>query len=297
MTDTGIIALQNDEQSAGAIVWWSLSGNTDIEDARETLELNGFDKSWFPTPPRLETVAMRAAKAAVDNKRQLCRPLTKRGECEFITERVVVVDDEETIAHVANARVTIVGDGDAKEVLVQPSTEDDVALATKIAQSVQLYRGLLTATDISNWLLGILTTKIQAVSLRERGGFYFVPHGEELTTWGRVCDIVRSISGHTLYSMPAMRSEEAVEAILASVRREAAAEMAKHQEYLAGETSSRGLNAAERHLGALQLKIERYAELLGVELPELTAHTSQLLGGVQAARILKKQPPPTTVAP
>jgi len=167
---------------------------------------------------------------------------------------------------------------------------EDQDLADAILASARAQEGVLTAMDVSSWLLWVLRHHVQAVSLRERGGFYFVPR-DRLPVWRQVVAVVRACSGHRLFEIPAMRTEEAVEAILTAIRDEAAERMAEMEAYLAGEVSTRGLNSWERRLGELQEKLAHYAELLGVALPDLDAKAITLKGAVQAARIVAASQP------
>ena len=86
--------------------------------------------------------------------------------------------------------------------------------------------------------------------------------------------------------MPAMRSDDAIEAISEAIRRESDAQMVKFEEYLSGKVSTRGLNSYERELGSMRKKVEQYAELLSVNLGDLLDRSKTILGGIQAARLV-----------
>jgi len=286
------LAMQTEEMSdiTGALVWWELQGCVRQEDLAEALELQGLPASWAPGAPRMETVAQRAASSLVQHKRQMLRPLGGRGNYDFVTEEVrEVVENGRAspkLAYYANVRVLVVGDGEEKSIAVEPSTAADMELARNIASAVQHFTGLLTATDVSTWLLWVLDRHVDAVSLRQRGGFYFVPVGEPLNTWRRVARCLTTCSSHICSSMSAVRSEDAVQAILRAVREEADVKLAALEEYLDGDVSTRGINAWGRDMATLQAKTTRYATLLGLELPEITNRATILLGALSAAKLV-----------
>ena len=274
----------SDLNEAGAIVWWTLSGSVDLIDIVEVLDSVGLPETWAPTAPRIETVAQRAATAAATSRRQLVRPLSKRSAWEFVTETVVGEGEASRLKYTANVRISVGEDG----LRLQPVTPEDTDLAAQIGANMEIHRGLLNCTDMSNWLTGLLANHLQSVGLRDRGGFYFVPAGESLDNWRKICEVVRSVSGHKMYSMPAMTSDDAIEAILGALQQEADQAMEKLETYLQNENlSTRALNVWDRSMTALQSKVATYANLLGLNLESMTQRAETLLGGVTAARMIR----------
>lgn len=272
--------------AAGALVYWSLSGAVELLDLEECLAAEGLDGAFVPAPPSKDVALYRAAQDQVRTKRDLVRPLgAKRQGYVFVSETPVEGSDKH-LEYVERVVCTVVRPKDgAAAVQVRAVTPGDQPLADAILANAHAAEGILLANDISSWLLWVLRKHVQAVSLRERGGFYFVPR-DRLETWQQVARVVRACSAHQLYEIPAMRTEEAVEAILTAVRNEAADCMREMEGYLEGEVSTRGLNSWERRLAELQSKLKHYSELLGVALPDLDGKAENLRGQLQAARII-----------
>jgi len=280
---TNIVATL-DASTAGILVYWNLSGNVDSKDVEDALRAEGLDpEEWLPTPPTNEEVLKRAAEATTDGKRQMVRPLQKRGEFAIVTEKVV--RNEKTGKDQLRYEHNVLIREEDGRVRVLPVREDDIGQANMVVANVKLYTGLLMTTDISKWLMHVLERKVKAVGLRERGGFYFIPR-DEMADWQRIVRVIRTCSHHKLFEIPAMKTDEAVEAILTSLRAEAAETMRRAEEYLAGEVSNKGLNSWEKKLAAVQEKAKHYADLLGVALPDLVDKSELLLGAVGTTRLM-----------
>jgi hypothetical protein len=284
-----IIAIQDDSMSniAGALVWWELRGNLPLEELAEAVALQGLPAAWLPTAARMETVARRAGQACIEHNRQLLRPLGKRGHFDFVTESIESESEKAgstaKLHYQANVRVLV----DDQSIHVEPATSSDVALAKRIASAVEAYTDLLVPGDVSTWLIWVLEHRVFGVSLRQRGGFYFVPAGEPLETWRKVARCIASCSEHVCSSMSAVRSDDAVAAILKAVRDEADEKLKELEAYMDGPVSTRGINAWTRSIATLQRKLERYSDLLGVELTETSSRATTLLGCLCAAKLVE----------
>lgn len=291
---TDLVVVQGElAASAGIIAWWELTGFVDLEDLREVWAAESLDPALLPEPPTLVNALHRAALHCLESKRQLIRPLTKRGQWELIQEVVVARPEDgqestlETTRHTALVQGFVRKEGDRQSPVVRALDPDaGERLRGRILAALPTFQSVLTPSDISAWLLDLLVSeRFQAVGLRQRGGFYFIPAGPAMDTWGAVTRALRQVSKHTVSTIPAMRTEEAVEAILQSLRREAIASMEETEVYLAGEVSTRGLNSAVRSAELVQRKLDHYAALLGVELTDLGQRAEQLKGAVMSARL------------
>jgi hypothetical protein len=253
----------------------------DLEDLAGLL-----DEGHMPQPPTMIEACKRAADSfTTKTRRQMVRPL-KRGMWDVVTERIVSRPGEpERLSWTPNVRVTALDD-DRFEVLAHGDLPHgpDLALADQIRAAIPLYQHLLSASDISQWLCQALDA-LEAVSLRERGGFYFLPAGDGVAEWDRLIEVLHKVSAHRVFALPAAHSDDVVEAVLRGLRAEATDELKRLEEYMAGDLSTKGLNSATRKLEALQKKLANYSALLGLELTAFTEQAEQLLGAVQAARL------------
>lgn len=282
-------------ESAGILVYWSLCGSVDREDLRWALSDEGIEE-WLPPEPSLETSAHRAAQTCAGSgkgdRRMLVRPLRRRGAWDIVEETVEKHDDgKDKLKHQSLVRVEVEQTDHGKQlktepVIFSPGVSD---LAERIRKLTPALQSMLSGTDISTWLLSILDRRVSAVGLRQRGGIYFVPR-DQVDAWHRVVRALRSISGHQLFEIPAMRSDEAVEAVLAAVRREAQEKLQQMEDYLCSDkVSTRGINSWTRALEKVQEKTARYAALLGAELPDLEQKEEHCAGLLVAAQLKKEE--------
>lgn len=287
-------------ESVGALVFWELSGRVDFLDLKEALEAEGLG-DLAPKPPSAETVLIRAAEAVIRpeqraGRRLMVRPLGRRQAWDVVEESVEHDADkkDDELRYRDRVRITAGKNGDAPTAMPRGVSDlsysaDDAVLAARIRAEAPRHEGVLTANDYSSWLLGLLQTHVRAVGLRDRGGFYFVPR-DMVEAWRKLVAVTRAVSGHRMHEIPALHSDEAVEAVLSGVHREAEAQFARLEGYLAGgEWSTRGLNAVERDLAAAQDKVRKYADLLGVALPDLEQKAIQLGGALVVARVKREQ--------
>lgn len=279
--------------SAGLMVWWELSGNVALEDLYEALEQSGFPESARPVPPSMEIALSRAVASALTSKRQLLRPLSRRGSWEVVLEQVASIEladgsKTERCSYSSRLRGSVErsGRGDGSPVPLLDGPDEDLKRQT--LEKLPYYQKVLTPDDFSSWLL-TRANALAAVTLRVRGGFYFVPR-DRVEGWKRVVDVVRACSDHRMNEIPAMRTDEAIEAIITSVRAEALRSVEALEEYLKqDEVSTRGLNSAERQAAATREKLGHYCGLLGRSVPDLEARIEKLSGAIQASRIIAKE--------
>jgi len=276
----------------GLIVWWELSGIVDYDDLKDAWLGAGFDEKTLPSRTSPEVALSRAASASLTGKRQLCRPLSKRGSWEIVYERVELDDDgNENLVWkpVVQGWVQNPGRGvGVKKPIVRVIDEEHGPLLKEaILGKYAFYERTLLTADISYWLLDLLAgPMLNATPLRSKGGFYFVP-SDRVDTWRSIAHIARSVGQNVIYEIPAMRTESAIEAVLAQVKADAERQLEALADYLRGEVSTKGLNACERKAVRIREKIQNYVRTLGVALPELINWCEQITGAVQAAHLIR----------
>ena len=94
---SNFMAVPDGTDLAGLIVWWELSGFIDYDDLRDTWTAAGLADLYLPTPVTPAAALQRAAGDALSHRRQLCRPLRKRGTWEVVFESVDEVAGSESI--------------------------------------------------------------------------------------------------------------------------------------------------------------------------------------------------------
>lgn len=287
--DGDFVAVDGSLEAAGAMVWWELSGPVLLEDMKEALEAEGWDETATPEPASLALALGRAAGAALASKRQLLRPLSKRGSWEIVQESVVSEDDDYVGDVVEGCQYKSVLKGWVEDGAIV--LRGDPEMAAKVRALVPNYQATIEVTDFSSWLLD-QAAACHAVALRSRGGFYFIPK-ERLDRWQAVKRVTRACSGHSLREISAMRTEEAVEAIMSAVTREVVASFSEMEEWMKKDNfSNRGANVVEANLEKAREKVELYSKLLGAGMESVMARHHQVVGALTAVRLALKEEKP-----
>ena len=256
--------------TAGVIAWWRLKDTVDIDALQAKWIAAGLSAERLPVPPTPEQGIRRALKE-LEGKRLMVRPLVAKGTYAVVSESVVADGGSGALEHhtLFRAKVDLAGritfDPDLSNLHVsQASTEKwrVAMMQEEIRTAYTSFVSSLSSGDVSNWLVR-LAYEVQAVSLRDTGGIYFVP-ATALDEWRTITGVLRAVSQHSLYEVPALKSAEAVEAILAAISLEANEEIAKLE--LALEESSlgaRGLKTRAARAAGMEAKLRAYETLLG----------------------------------
>ena len=270
-----LMAVDGDVDMAGAIVYWSLSGAVDfdaLEQAWDGAELGGD----LPEPPCAQTACLRAVNEERSRAgRRMRRPLEGHGHA-LVDEKAKDRDLEYAVK--ARAEVDLLG-------RIKVDT-DDVAMRERIEAAYRRHlMGELSTTDVSQWLVGTLLPRVDAVALRSTGGFYFIPRGN-VAKWREFVDVVKDVSGHTFWEIPAMHTEEAIDAILDSVAQEAGTFADSMWDDIAkGKLGERALARRAEMAEIVRKKVSRYEQLLGLAMTDLQAKLGQLQANLAAAAL------------
>jgi len=248
-----VIVPSLDPNMAGAVVWWRLSGGVSHERLQEAWAEAGLDVKLLPLPPTPEQ-ALRRSMREQEERRKLVRPLGN-GKWALVQEKVEADD----LAYSTELKV---GTNAVGEVEFDPAGH---ALEPAIREAFAQHSGQLSQGDISTWLVERVFAE-QAVSLRDTGGIYFVPR-EHLESWRTVVRVLRSASSHALFEVPALRTDEAVDAILDAVSNEAKDDIQNLEKALEGdELGARALSNRSDKAGRMLEKLKSYESLLGRSL-------------------------------
>lgn len=290
MSSSGLAVVQGaGSELAGACVWWELAGRVLVDDLAEELEAAGLDQGLLPRDQTPEVHLLRAAQEAARGRNMIVRPLS-RGAWEVFEETVVADDDEVGLQRALHRSVAVgrvVARDGARTPVVRAREDRDQRFVDDVLALYARGRGVMTASDVSTWLLSVAQGRqVAAVSLRQRGGFYFLPRGPGLELWRAVYRTLAASSQCEVHELPVMHTEEAAAAVLASLRREADEAFAEMDAYLAREQQSvRGLNSLGRRLVDTRDKLARYGELLQADLSDLLDRVGLVEGATAAARV------------
>ena len=266
---TSIIAVQ-DAKTAGCVSYWTL-GAAKIADLAAAWQSAGLDADDLPNAPSPDRCLAHAIKELTETRR-LARPLPGGEGWALVDERVTAGTELE-YAEVLRAKV---GDQGLE---IKPT---DHPLAAPLEAAYRNEEGTYDPGMLSEWMTRMARRR-KAVGLRDTGGVYFLPQ-PEAELWRKMARTLESCSSSKVYEIPAMRSEEAVKAILASVAREveqAAADIASKIETY----GARGLRNCEARCVEVQAIVSSYEAILGESLADLKAKLETLQGEVVAAAL------------
>jgi hypothetical protein len=258
MTKPNLIAVPNAAPTtAGAIVYWRLSGGLDLDRLRAAWEAEQLDTRLLPEEPS-PTVALRRAVSTL-KKPDTRIEATRAGL--VVLRRREVADGELEFDKRLTASVDIVG-------RIRVGFAADPVDAETVTTAYDVACRTLVQADVSPWL-ATLMRDLKAVPLRDTGGVYFVPRfaGERFEAMLRA---LRAATGHVIAAIPAMDSGEAVAAVLDALQAEAETELATIRKELEEEQlGERALATRIRTTSSVEAKLSAYEGLLGSNLDAL----------------------------
>jgi len=173
--------------------------------------------------------------------------------------------------------------------------EDETGAAEQLAASVDKFRGVLDGYDVGMWLAGVVLPSMNALTLRDRGGVYYVPP-TTIARYREIAGALADLSKCRIFEMPAMECEQACAAILDAVQREAEKAARKMEdELIDGDLSPRALKNRTRDIDKVLSKVASYEAMLGASLTTLHERF-ELLSAQVAAAILTASAPEAEAA-
>jgi hypothetical protein len=270
-----IIAVPEGAPTAGAIVWWRLSGGVLIDDLEEAWADAGLNLDLLPSTPTGIT-ALRRAIQEYQGEHRLVRKLGDRSGYAIVSE---IAEGRELDYNV-----------DTRVVLGQSGLEFSWAsqdFEAYIEASYAAHLSELSPSDVGSWLVKRLEA-CDGVKLRDTGGIYFVPH-TTIAGWRIIAGAVQDASSHVVFEVPALRNETAVEAILDAISQEAKTEADRlAEDMLQDKLGARALNNRAELCSQMREKLRRYEGLLGRSL-ETFSERFEDLGEQLTVAALKAQ--------
>lgn len=288
-TPDNLIALPGglSAQSTGAIVWWHLTGDTDIKRLQEAWEEQGLDPEWLPGLPSEKVALTRAVDDVIKSNRVRKKHRISDAHWSIFDVKA----DQESTEFQEQCRVAL---SDHKTPVVTPDTHP---LAPQLSYHFNLHRAKLEARDIGTWLSTKMLDKVNAVSLRQNGGIYFV-HRDHVETFQKVRLALKKATSHLMFEMQAMKNDEAVEAILFAITAEAEAQAQAVEADLDahdqadedakgnGKMGGRALRTRHEQCEKMIKKVEAYEKLLDRSLADMRARLEDLaVSSMEAAMI------------
>lgn len=275
-----IVAIQDkdlNEKACGRIVFWTLSG--DVSQPGLTKALDSEQSTASAPDEPSATVALHRAVDSVARFAKADAHHTARGAWAIVNRPTKRVDNVEDDAPLTKELVYPIR---CEATLVGGTVFANGEGAEKIREAFDTAKKVLAPTDIGNWLCDRLEA-FGAVPLRQRGGVYFVPR-DVCPEWEKVTRALAKTSAHAVHSVPAMRSDEAVDAILAAITADTQAQCdAINAEVQDGLKQRRALDSREKKMETLLARLGQYEGILGTRLEALRDTIDNVKGSITAA--------------
>lgn len=274
----GLIAVMENVDTAGVIVWWRLVGGIDVTALRAAWEAQHLNTEWLPGDPTPK-VAVQRAVAEQRGSHRLVRQMAG-GKWLVVDERENL--DGDNLVYETDLKVHV---NEVGRIEIAPA---DHGQAETLRVRFEHYKNVIVQADVSAWLVGLMP-QCSAVGLRDTGGIYFVPRFA-MALWGRMLAALRTSSPHVISCVPAMRSAEAMDALTEAVTQEArrAADVLE-RELEDATLGKRALEHRVESMDDLKAKVEAYEDLMGRSLETLHTGIDQLRAQLTMA-ILKCNP-------
>lgn len=261
----------------GVFAYWRLCGEVNAEELRECAKRHGLDATLLPKDPSPKRAIRRAVDSIATGRNRRVEAHPKGGYT------VVTVGETETrdLLFAEGLRAWYDRDEAAPKV-----SDPDHPDASRVLAAFDHYRETYVAEDLSLWLPRMLLNRMDAVSIRPGGGFYFVPPGS-VDVWRSWAACFREVTGHKLYSdIPAMKTEGVLEGVLDAVVDEIDTVIATQSKGLE-DAGKRALNSRVDALGKVTEKLQVYEGILARSLPELRARIETTRAKVSTALLLE----------
>lgn len=278
MTQPQVMTVNDiDPNMCGALVYWSMSGTTNIDDLGAAWDDAGLDQKLIPLMPSPETALRRAVKEQA-SKRILVRRITNGWA--LVNEKAE--GDSLDYAVMLRVKLDKVGRLAFEE---GPAWEHDDRVKIDINSAYLRSMDELSQTDMSGFLVKLVDS-VAALRLRETGGFYFIPK-TALHAWRSYAGAIRASSDHTISEIPALTSTEAIDAVLSALRTEAeGAAVAMEEELAAEELGAVALRNRSVACEKMADKVSKYEKLLGVAQTELRDRLDTLKVNLATAALM-----------
>lgn len=255
---SAVWAVEKADETTGAVVFWQLGGTVSLPELRSAMSREGAADELAPTGCSPEVALSRAVR-----EQQASDVLVRKhplGGWALVHESKGV----DHLEYAEGARFDL----DAGGVAVYGAT--DATLTERVNAAFARNLGSLSTTDISAWLVKLAEGAFNGVALRERGGVYFVPR-DKVSTFRAIKLALASVQPEcVVHEIPALKSAEAIAAVLDAVTREARAAIIELQGEL-NDPQGVGTRAATnrvKQIDTLLAKIRGYETLLGRSFAE-----------------------------
>lgn len=278
MEKKGKVIVTEQGVASGAVIYWDLHGVVNRGPLEKALENQGFDVAnmHFPELPSNDVCLHRAVKEEKEH-RVLVRPLRNKKGWAVVDE--FALDENDDLTYTTRFTVRL----DEHDILRFGGNTDDPGVE-RIKKSYVKHLNELRTTDISKWLVTVVEY-LDALRLKYNGGIYFIPQ-KSVTTWNKYKAALEECSENRTHMLPAMKSDEAMEAIMDAITKEVERETAKMDKDLEEKgLGKKGISNRIARSADLMAKVKRYEDLIDSKLDVLREQVDDMQVSLGAALV------------
>lgn len=299
LNEDKIVVLPDAEPSdkLGLQVHWRLSGYIEQNVFHAALDAIRLDTKLYPGKSNDTKYLKRAMEQLHNNKRRnLVRRLgDNKAGFSLVQEKAEALDLDNEVddnsdpidAHEIKLTAKVVTDesGTSNYLKITPENHPDAnALRTEFERQRTLYH---CGTDLSQWLTTKIIPHCNGLSGRDRGGFYYIPAGEDVKRFERILKAIRNVStygqgnrlinGFKVYTVPSIKADSVIEAVMDSLIEETDRLCDDLDSKITEEKlTHRGWAGQQQRAFEHEKKIKKYAKLLDHEMSDLTGRLTDL---------------------
>lgn len=290
------------KDTAGAIVYWRLSGDVDYDQLKEAWEEAGLPAKLLPSLPSRQVALTRAfrdmVKALSHEDRDIhatkLHSVTESGSNHgWILLENVTKKGSEKVRYEEQFRAYFKGD---KTLVFKP---ENYARTEQLLKDFRANQKVLAQTDVGTWMSQKITQDLTMLTLRDTGGIYFVPRNK-MERLAQIKQALEKATDNVVFQIPSLKSDEAVEALLDALVREAEAEAQSIEKQLEAldddsvddkdKLGARALRSRAAKCDRMTDKVEMFEQILDTRLDALRERMETLqAASVEAAIRLESE--------
>lgn len=270
--------LVNEEvNGAGLETFWALRSDLNLERLKEAWKKANLSDELIIEEPSLEVAFTRAMKTLEGD--DLYLESVSTGETALMLKNEV--DGLPQPVCIGKWRLGKTGNVELTYSL-DPSCAD---IHRGVVAEFETAQKTITATDVSKWLKELVEGPLRGLTLREKGGVYYVPP-MYVATWRSIKAAVSEASATKVYIIPMLKCADAVETIVDAALAESESvidKLTKELEAHADGSATKGpdaLKTREQQAAELKARMAQYEAFLGVKLPQVQERLESLKAGL-----------------
>jgi hypothetical protein len=273
------IIVTSTDNNAGAVVWWSLSGEVEVGRLAAELEARGVA---IDVARPTAHYALRRAAHKVDEQSLFLRALPgRRSGWALVREHAT---DNDSLEHNVELRTWVDGTDDGPVLRIEPF---DHPRAASLRAEFARIGSVLDVQSLSGWLTQCVIPQLVSIALRDNGGFYFMPQ-PSVETFRRVVAAIEACGGSKFMEIPAMRSEQAVGAVVGALQRDVVAAVAELETELTaadGGLTERGVKTRQARCERLLDIVQTYERSLDISLASMREEVGRVKSALVVAAL------------